>query len=125
MYWDYFQQHRWQIYDRTATDKFDKKDIATWTAADFHKKITGLYLESITEENILKTAKPEPFDAIIIKGNVRHLRPTLYDILAHRALDYFQNDERDITKPAYAFEINTTDAFAPALDFVPKNSRPG
>ncbi|HNA92095.1 MAG TPA: hypothetical protein PKZ71_07575, partial [Chitinophagaceae bacterium] len=23
MYWDYFQQHRWQIYDRTATDKFD------------------------------------------------------------------------------------------------------
>ncbi|HNK61915.1 MAG TPA: alpha-2-macroglobulin family protein [Chitinophagaceae bacterium] len=120
MYWDYFQQHRWQIYDRTATDKFDKKDIATWTAADFHKKITGLYLESITEENILKTAKPEPFDAIIIKGNVRHLRPTLYDILAHRALDYFQNDERDITKPAYAFEINTTDAFAPALDFVLK-----
>ena len=31
----------------------------------------------------------EPYDAIILKGNVRHLRPGLYDLLAHRALEYF------------------------------------
>ncbi|MBS1610786.1 MAG: alpha-2-macroglobulin, partial [Bacteroidetes bacterium] len=36
----------------------------------------------------------------------------------HRALDYFKNDEKDITKPAYSFEINEVQAFAPAAEFV-------
>ncbi len=118
MYWDYYQDHRWQMYDRTKTDNFKKDDIATWDADDFHKKITELYLQSIKDERLLQQTKPEPFNAIITKGNVRHLRPTLYDLLAHRALTYFENDERDITKPAYAFEINQASAFDPAADFI-------
>jgi len=38
-YWSYFQQHRRQLYNRTATVNFVKKDIATWGAADLHQKI--------------------------------------------------------------------------------------
>src|SRR5690606_35650891 len=55
---------------------------------------------------------------IILKGNVRHLRPTLFDLLAHRALDYFKNEERNITRPAYAFEIDDPKALAPASEFI-------
>ncbi len=73
---------------------------------------------SIKNEKLLQQTKLEPYDAIIIKGNVRHLRPTLFDLLAHRALSYFENDERDIKKPAYAFEIDQASAFDPAADFV-------
>src|SRR4030095_11186267 len=90
----------------------------TWTAQDFHQKISAYYLQSIKNDRILKGTKLEPFDAILIKGNVRYLRPTLYDLLAHRALDYFRNDERDIHKPSYAFEISGSQAFAPAAAFV-------
>ncbi len=118
MYWNYFQQHRWQMYDRTKTANFKKEDIATWDAEDFHKKISELYLQSIKEEKLLQQTKLEPFDAIITKGNVRHLRPMLYDLLAHRALGYFENDETDIKKPAYAFEIDQASAFDPAADFI-------
>ncbi len=118
MYWNYFQTNRYQLYDRTNTSNFKKEDIATWTADDLHKKISELYLASIKEEKLLQQTKLEPFDAIIIKGNTRKLRPTLYDLLAHRALDYFKNDERDITRPAYAFEINQAEAFAPASEFI-------
>src|SRR4029077_4741893 len=39
-------------------------------------------------------------------------------LLAHRALDYFKNDERNITRPAYAFEIDEASAFDPAADFI-------
>ena len=99
MYWNYFQQNRYKLYQRTNTVNFNKKDIATWTADDLHKKIGELYVASIKDENLLQQTKLEPFDAIIIKGNVRYLRPTLYDLLAHRALDYFKSDERDITQP--------------------------
>ena len=118
MYYNYFQQHRWQFYDRTQTVKFIKTDIATWDAEDFHKKISELYQQSIHEEKLLQQTKLEPFEAIITKGNVRHLRPSLYDLLANRALNYFENDERDIKKPAYAFEINQSNAFNPATDFI-------
>src|SRR5690606_10378450 len=66
----------------------------------------------------LQQTKLEAYEPVIIKGNTRKLRPTLYDLLAHRALDYFENDERDITKPAYAFTISENAAFAPAADFI-------
>ncbi len=118
MYWGYYQQHRWQLYNRTNTNNFKKDDIATWTADDFHKKISELYLQSIKNSTLLQQTRLEAYDAIIVKGNVRHLRPTLFDLLTHRALEYFKNDERDIKRPAYAFEINQAAAFDPAADFI-------
>ena len=118
LYQSYFNNHRWQLYERTATVNFKKEDLATWGLDDFHKTISTLYLQSIKNETILKNTKLEAYDAIIARGNVCHLRPTLYDLLAHRALDYFKSDERDIKKPAYAFEITQKEAFAPAETFV-------
>ena len=117
MYWNFLQQNRYKLYNRTQTVDLKKEDILTWGLDDLHKKIGELYLSSIKEEKLLLQTKLEPFDSIIIKGNVRYLRPTLYDLLAHRALDYFKNDERDIAKPAYAFEIKDDKAFAPAKEF--------
>ncbi|HET6995516.1 MAG TPA: MG2 domain-containing protein, partial [Chitinophagaceae bacterium] len=118
LYLNYYQSIRWTLYNRTQTVNFKKDDIATWGTEDFHKKIGELYLRSIKNEKLLQQTHLEPFDAIIEKGNVRHLRPTLYDLLAHRALPYFENDERDLKKPAYAFEIDQASAFDPAADFV-------
>ena len=120
VYLNYFQQYRWQLYDRTETKQFRKDDIKTWTASDFHKKISELYLLSIKNEKLLQQTRLRSFDEIILQGNVRHLRPTLYDLLAHRALEYFKSDERDIDKPAYAFEIDQASAFDPASDFIAK-----
>ncbi|WP_205512250.1 alpha-2-macroglobulin family protein [Longitalea arenae] len=117
-YWNWFQRHRYQLYNRTQTVNFQKDDLATWSTDDFHKKIAELYLASISNEKELQQTKLEPFDPIIIKGNVRHLRPTLFDLLAHRALDYFRNSEHTITKPENAFEITDTAAFATAKQFM-------
>ena len=120
IYLNYFQQHRWEFYNRTQTKQFIKTDIKTWAATDFHKKISELYLLSLKNEKLLQQTSLKEFDEIILKGNVRHLRPTLFDLLAHRALDYFKSDERDIDKPAYAFEIDQASAFDPAAIFIAK-----
>ncbi len=117
LYWNYFNKVRWTLYNRTQTVSFKKDDIATWGAEDFHKKTTELFLASVKEYRMLQQTKLEPFEALITKGNMRHLRPTLYDLLAFRALAYFENDEKEITKPAYAFEIDQASAFDPAADF--------
>ncbi|THU40904.1 alpha-2-macroglobulin [Niastella caeni] len=117
-YWVWFQQHRWQLYHRTQTVNFKKDDLATWSTDDFHKKISELYLASISNEKLLQQTKLEAFDPVIIKGNVRHLRPTLFDLLAHRGLDYFKNNESTITKPVNAFEIDDAAAFNEAKKFM-------
>src|SRR5688572_25822159 len=118
LYWNYFQTHRYQLYDRTKTYNYQKFDITSWDAEDFLKKISELYLQSIQNEKLLQQTRLETFDPIIIKGNTRNLRPTLFDLLAHRAIDFFSNDERDIKKPSYAFEIDQASAFDPAADFI-------
>lgn len=118
MYRNYFQQNRYKIYNRTNTTGINKKDLATWTVDDLQKKIGELYLLSLKDKNVLQKTNLDQFDPILIKGNVRYLRPTLYDLLAHRAMEYFTSDERDITKPAYAFEIKDKAVFSPVGEFI-------
>ncbi|MFT3705658.1 MAG: alpha-2-macroglobulin family protein [Agriterribacter sp.] len=118
MYWHYFQSNRWKFYNRTNTVNYNKEDIATWTADDLHKKISELYTASLQNPKMLQQTKLEKYEPIITKGNTRKLRPMLYDLLAHRALDYFENDEREVNKPAYAFTINENAAFDPVADFI-------
>ena len=57
LYWQYYQQHRWQLYNRTNTTGFKKNDITTWTADDLHKKIGELYLISIKNSSLLQQTK--------------------------------------------------------------------
>jgi hypothetical protein len=118
LYWKYYQRVRWNLYNRTNTAEFKKDDITTWGTDDFHQKIGALYLASVKDEKLLQQTRLDAFSPIIVKGNMRPLRPTLFDLLAHRALDYFQLDGRNIRKPAYAFGIDLASAFDPAADFV-------
>ena len=113
-YWTYLQQHRYQLYGRTATKDFKKENIDTWGPEDLHKKIDELFMASLQNEKLLIATRLDTYDAILIKGNVRALRPTLFDLLANNALDYFETDERDLNRPAYAFEIDDQAAFADA-----------
>jgi len=113
----YLLQNSFDIYDRSRTINFKKENVATWAPDDFHKKISELFLASINDEKLLTQIKPDLFDPIIIKGNTRYLRPTLYDLLTQRALDYFKAGERNISKPADAFEIKEDAYFSPAAEF--------
>jgi hypothetical protein len=118
MFWQYLQNNRWKFYNRTALTEEKSKDITTWSLAKLHQTIAKLYHASLAGSQLLKTTKLDGFDAIIIKGqSTRQLRPTLFDFLAHRALEYYTNDERDINKPAYQFTIKDNQAFAPAATF--------
>jgi len=118
LYWSFYEMNRWNLYDRTETFGLVKTDIKSWTVDDFHKKVSELYLASLENEVLLKATSLRAYDAMLNKGNMRHLRPTLFDFLGHRALEYFMNDEREISRPAYAFEIDQAEAFAPAAEFV-------
>ncbi len=117
-YWNYLQRNRYKFYNRTTTVNVKKDDPSTWSIDDLNNKISSLFLASVADSAVLLRTRLESLEPIIIRGNTRKLRPTLFDLLAHRALDYFKNDERNITKPAYAFEIDDDAAFGEAEKFV-------
>ncbi|HTI89272.1 MAG TPA: alpha-2-macroglobulin family protein [Puia sp.] len=116
-YQQYFINHEWQLYNRTSTVNFVKKDIATWGPDDFNEKISSLYLASLREDKLLEQTKLDSYEPIIVKGNVRYLRPTLFDLLAHQALDFFKRSDRNVNMPTDVFEIDDSAALGDATVF--------
>ncbi len=116
-YWQYYQNHRWQILQRSKTQNFKKEDFQTWSIDDFTQKISALYLGSLADKNALQKFTLEKYDAVLVYNDFRFLRPTMYDFLAHRALPYFKNDERDVSKPAYAFQLSDAAMLGDAATF--------
>ena len=119
LFQSYLQQNRYKLYSRTQLTSEVSNDINTWSLEKLNATIATLYKASLQNETVLKATPLNGLDAIITKGNnSRHLRPTFYDFLAHRALDYFMSEENDITQPSYKFIINDEKAFAPVATFI-------
>ena len=117
LYGNYLSQQGWSIQDRTPIPDGEGGDIMTWSAAQLEKRAQELYLASVQNENALNTISIKDFDAVVMPGlndsiSNAALRPTLYDLLAHRAIDFFSNDRNFLTQPAYAFQIDQEKAFA-------------
>jgi hypothetical protein len=115
----YRQQNRYRLYDRTQLTEEKSNDITTWSLTKLNVSIAALYKASLQNESLLKSTNLNGLDAILEKGkNSRPLRPTLFDFLAHRALQYFMSNENDITSPSYKFIINDDKIFAPVNIFI-------
>jgi uncharacterized protein YfaS (alpha-2-macroglobulin family) len=115
----YLNNVRWQRNSQTAALKEDPKDIQTWSVDKMNEQIGILYNASLNNATLLQNTLTSKYDVIVLKGtNTNNLRPTLYDLLTFRALEFFSSEERYITKPAYYFEINQKEAFNDVADFV-------
>ncbi|HLZ89704.1 MAG TPA: MG2 domain-containing protein, partial [Puia sp.] len=93
LYQRYIGENRYAFMGRTNTSGFVKTDVATWSTDDFVKKIHGLYQEALADEDLLWRTPVDQYSPILIKGNTPALRPTLFDLLAHTALEYFTMGE--------------------------------
>lgn len=115
----YKENNRYKFYDRSPLTTELSNDISTWSLEKLVATTSALYKASLQNEALLKSTKLDGLDAILQKGkNTRQLRPTLYDFLAHRALEFFMNEENDVINPAYKFIMNDERIFAPVKDFV-------
>ncbi|MEZ4793557.1 MAG: MG2 domain-containing protein, partial [Gelidibacter sp.] len=123
MYWQYFEQNRWKFYNRTNTStKVDATDFQTWDLQTLFDEIHLHYKKSLENEQLLQQTSLVDYDDILLKANQSKLfRPTLYDLLAHNALEFYKSDENSITKPAYKFEIDNPEYLKEAKDFASLN----
>ncbi|GAB4004653.1 alpha-2-macroglobulin family protein [Spirosoma migulaei] len=128
VYWQYFQQNRYKFYNRATvgitspgnaspekpTSSGSTNDFTTWDAQHLMEAVTSAYLASVQSKELLQKTPIAAYDALLEKGDpdARLLRPTLYDLLAHRAISFFQNTELDLLKPVFRFELNQPAYFA-------------
>lgn len=118
LYRTYLDNNYWQFSDRTNTQDFQTDDIRTWSIEQLTEAANNLYLTSVQDDRSLNITL-DRLEAILNKGdNAKGLRPTLYDLLAHRAIDYFRDTRTYLTEPAYKFNIEQAEAFAPVAQFV-------
>ncbi|WP_033959232.1 alpha-2-macroglobulin family protein [Psychroserpens jangbogonensis] len=118
MYWQYFQQHRYQFYNRTNTAEKVDQDFRTWDLQTLFNEIQTYYQNSLQNGLILQQTQLSEYKDIIIqqKGS-KAFRPTLYDLLSHNALEFYKTNENNISKPAYKFEIENPMLLGPTKAF--------
>ncbi|MDP9080606.1 MAG: MG2 domain-containing protein [Bacteroidota bacterium] len=117
MYQQYYQQNRWQFAQRTAVEK-PGDDFTTWDLQTLIDHISGLFKLSLKDYKLEQTTPISVLDGVLVgdKAN-RYLRPTLYDLLAQRALDYFLSEEPAITRPKQPFTLSNPLLFGDSRAF--------
>ena len=122
IYWRYYQNNRHRFSGRTPLWDNDSDSIQTW---DLNKLITvasQTYLLSLNNDRLLKTIPITNFGAILETPDKKAepataLRPTLFDFLSWRALDYFMSNPAPKQISAGAFLIDDASLFAQAEPF--------
>ncbi len=117
-YDNYLQGHLWELRNTTAYAGPPGPDIRTWGIRHFVDRIQQHYKASVQWPG-LREAMVESYAILLTESQkTDELRPTLYDILMHRALDFFMRVETYLTKPASDFILADPIALAPVADFV-------
>ncbi|PIB28223.1 alpha-2-macroglobulin family protein [Maribacter sp. 4G9] len=119
LYWQYFQQNRYQFYNRTATEtKVDTVDFRTWDLTTLFKEIDSHFQNALSDSKALQKTNLKEFKELMeTEEGSEVYRPTLYDLLAHDALNFYKSDENSITRPADKFEIDSSDYLCDAYSF--------
>ncbi len=119
LYQKYYQANAYNLLNRTRVENFDLEDINTWDAQKILLEAKTCYLASLEAPDALKKINVESFQAILIEeSGSKMFRPTLYDFLAHRAIDYLANDENSVTVANKQFVPDDVKFFAPFNAFI-------
>ncbi|MGB3151099.1 MAG: carboxypeptidase-like regulatory domain-containing protein [Maribacter sp.] len=119
LYWQYFQQNQYQFYNRTTTKaKVDSVDFRTWDLTTLFHEISFHFEKSLKNHEELQQEKLKGFQEIIMpQEDSEKFRTTLFDLLAHTALQFYKTDETSITRPSDKFEIDNPELLCEAYSF--------
>lgn len=118
LYRNYYEANRWKIFQRTRTSTAPD-DFEQWDATRLVAAMNDHFKASVAQPEALKAYPIERFDPILEIGrNTRSYRPTLYDLLAFRAVEYFSWEPKDLPQTAGTFKPSDPALLAPASVFM-------
>ncbi|MCX7997427.1 MAG: hypothetical protein N3A69_00560 [Leptospiraceae bacterium] len=108
LYWRYFQENRYTFLNRTPTST-KPEDIRTWDLKTLVNATLENYLQSLQNPERLETYPIADLSPILHENRAsRYLRSTLYDFLAHRAIDFLLNTQSGLPQPKEKFSLDYT-----------------
>ncbi|MFA6084978.1 alpha-2-macroglobulin family protein [Mucilaginibacter sp.] len=116
-YWKYYQQHRYNFVNRTRLTKPDA-DFTKWDLQTIVTETSRLYRLSLSEYKMEQNTPISLLDGVLLGDKTtRYLRPTLYDMLVQRALDFYLSEEPALLKPRSPFILNDAALFGDSKTF--------
>ncbi len=117
MYWNYYQQNRYRISERSKLEKPDA-DFTNWDLHTLVQEVAQQHHLALQEQKQLQNTKVDVLEGVLEGDSAnRYLRPTLYDLLLHRALNFFLTEEASLLKPKEPFTLNNPALFSDSRTF--------
>ena len=114
----YYNLDRWRINDRSYTE-VRPEDLSTWDARTYFEAIKEQHLAALEPRATLIGTPVRSFAAILDTAEESPTyRPSLYDLLAFRALDFFRNGATDLPRPGDTYQIPPEIGFLPTQAFL-------
>lgn len=110
--YEYFQMNRHRIVNRTNLEEGQQNDeFLSWTEDAFKEEISRLYDASLDEsEQLFKAAADNWSFLLDTMSQNRDLRPSVYDILAHSAMNFYGENGQE--KKANALSQSLIDYYS-------------
>jgi len=129
IYQTYYQNNRYRFQDRTQVLNNTSDSIQTWDLNTLTRKTVKTYLLSLQDPVLLQSLPINNFEDLLVKPepqgktdkfmerNKTGYRPTLYDFLCWRALDYFSGNGNLDKVSAESFSLDQVSSFGQAHEF--------
>ena len=121
LYQGYFDSHLEKILSLKTSAVAGDTSLLTCNARQWNLKIQRAYLASVSPAGVLGKVHMSDFSAVLQNDSSAYaLWPSLYDLLANRAINYFSSNDARRWLPANKLLLDTS-LFAPASSFIKMN----
>jgi TonB-dependent SusC/RagA subfamily outer membrane receptor len=118
----YYTNQRWRIDQRnnttvsdTTNDLFNIEKIDQWSGSDYNKRIDQLYIAALEPVDLLQKTPLAKINAVIL-GDIHG--ETIFDLLAHSAIDHFKYQIRYTRNNRNDLNMNDPALFASLDQFL-------
>lgn len=115
---DFYKNNRYKISGRTQVDDDVIEDIELWDVPYFLREIRATFDLALSQKKMLQKYPVDDYDELLDAASLgRKFRPTLYDLIIHEALDFYDNDFYYVTRPENLFVLDDPDLFGDSKTF--------
>lgn len=120
LYHTYYNANRWKINQRQILIDAKENEINTWDAVTLNREIEKNYVASLKNEKEFKQIPLDEYESILVQGDSSNftLWPSLYDLLANRALSYFSSSDIKLSQIGNTSYTFRSDYFSSTPDFI-------
>lgn len=88
---DFWKQNRWKYRNRSQLTT-PSADFRTWDEATMRSAIDSHFRNSLQDAPLTQAVNLNSIAELLAQSDARTYRPTLYDLLAHRALEFYTSE---------------------------------